>query len=262
MHLIGRIALISTTISLSAIAQNAGPATDTSQPRENPAQPGQPAGADVSRAYGQSGGSLLRAQLTARQQAPRGPGVASNEYNQASFFAVPPPEPRVIRKHDLITVIVRQQSEFKSDGSTDLKKDAVLQASLKEFINLNLRNLELTPSIGAIKPAIDLSGGQSFKGTGTVERSDEFTARMQGEVVDVKPNGNLVIQARSNTVTDDERQYFVVSGIIRAQDVSIDNTVLSSQMYDLDIKKTHEGTVREGTRRGWLPKLLDALRPF
>ncbi len=168
----------------------------------------------------------------------------------------------MIRKHDLITVIVREQSEFKSEGKTKLDKKAALQAQINEFIKLNFADLALEPIVGATKPKIDLTGSSKFDGTGSVDRKDSFIARVQAEVVDVKPNGNLVLQARTRTKTDDEAILFVLSGIVRAQDVGIDNTVLSTQMFDMDLTKEAEGTVREATRRGWLPKLLDAIRPF
>src|SRR5688500_670060 len=71
------------------------------QPPQSPAE-----------AYQRSGGSLLRATLASQSDAAQAP-LAS-----VSFFAVPEPEPRVIKKHDLVTIIVREESSFSSDGAT------------------------------------------------------------------------------------------------------------------------------------------------
>ena len=82
------------------------------------------------------------------------------------------------------------------------------------------------------------------------------------EVVDVKPNGTLVIQARKTIKADDEEQQFVLTGTCRVEDVVADNTVLSTQMYDLRVEKNTKGAVRGATKRSWLGEILDAISPF
>jgi flagellar L-ring protein precursor FlgH len=175
------------------------------------------------------------------------------------------PEPRVLKKHDLVTIIVREESSFSSDGSTDLKKEAEFEARVDEFIRLDALFRDLQLRGGGVSdpvPSIKINGAREFRGEGGVDRTDRLTLRVTAEIVDVKPNGTVVLQARQRIRTDDEEQMFVLSGICRAADVSADNTVLSTQMFDKELTKTHQGTVRQATRRGWLSKLLDAVSPF
>lgn len=210
-----------------------------------------------------NGGSLMRSQLEAIAGEPVDGAVRQrSEYDRVAYGAVKAPEPRVIRKHDLVTVIVREQSEFKSEANADMKKDAKLQAELTDFIKLNLANLSLDPAIGSVKPKIGANASRDWSGDGSVDRKDQFTTRVQAEVVDIKPNGNVLLQARTKITTDDEERLFVMSGMIRAQDITPDNTVLSTQMYDLELNKQHQGSLREATRRGWLSKFLDKISPI
>jgi flagellar L-ring protein precursor FlgH len=224
------------------------------QTRQTPAPP--PPADDSAAARQRAGTSLLRASLISRSD----DGQA--QLKDVSFFAVPEPEPRTIKKHDLITVIVREQSQFSSEAETDTKKDGSIDARLEQFIKLDLDDLQLKPMIGQTLPEVKASYQRDFKGEGSVERSDSFTARLTAEVVDVKPNGTLVLQARKTIRTDEEEQVFVLSGVCRAEDVMTDNTVLSTQLYDLELTKTHKGAVRDASKRGWIPKLLDAINPF
>src|SRR5687767_7040820 len=60
-----------------------------------------------------SGGSLMQASLMAQTD----PTVAKLE--NVSFIAVAPPVPRTLKKHDLVTIIIREESEFSSEGATD-----------------------------------------------------------------------------------------------------------------------------------------------
>jgi flagellar L-ring protein precursor FlgH len=72
----------------------------------------------------------------------------------------------------------------------------------------------------------------------------------------------LVLQARKTITTDDEVQQFILTGTCRAEDVGPDNTVLSTQVSDQDVRKMHKGSIRDATKKGWVGKLLDVINPF
>ncbi|HVT90800.1 MAG TPA: flagellar basal body L-ring protein FlgH [Tepidisphaeraceae bacterium] len=203
-----------------------------------------------------SGGSLLRATVGVA------PDPAQAKLSSVSFFAVPEPTPHTLKKHDLVTVIVREESEFKAEGTADLKKQADLDAKIDSFIKLNLKNLAIEPGTASTTPEIKLTNNRDFKGEATVDRSDSLTLRVTAEVIDVKPNGTLVLQATKKIKNDDEEQTLILSGICRVEDVTPDNTVLSTQLSEVNLSKTHKGAVRDTTKRGWLPKLLDLVNPF
>jgi flagellar L-ring protein precursor FlgH len=205
-----------------------------------------------------NGGSLFRATLaTAPDPSAAKPGAVS-------LFAVAPPEPRTIRKHDQITIIIREESEFSSDGNTEVTKDYQLDARISEFIDMGelLNGRVKGGGVTDPVPSINMSGNRDFQGEAKVDRQDTFVARIQAEVVDVKPNGTCVVQARKRIVTDDEEQEFILTGSLRAADVTVDNTVLSTQIANLELQKKHKGAVRDGTKRGLVPKLLDVINPF
>jgi flagellar L-ring protein precursor FlgH len=201
-----------------------------------------------------NGGSLLRASLAAQ------PDPAAAKASEVSFYAVPPPEPRVLKKHDLVTIIVREESDAKTSGLSNLQKNADMDAKIVQFLKLSGNGLGT--AVGQTAPEINLTGQRDFKGTAEVDRTDSLTLRVQAEIIDVKPNNTLVLQARANVTMDDEIQNITLSGTCRAEDVTADNTVLSTQLYDKNVVKVTKGQVRDTTTRGWMPKLLDVLNPF
>jgi flagellar L-ring protein precursor FlgH len=187
-----------------------------------------------------AGGSLLRAAVST----PSDPHQA--RLTDVSFFAVPDPQPKTLKKHDLLTIIVREETEFKSEGTTDLKRNTDIEAKLEDWIKLQIRNVAIQGGAqGPTPPGVKVTGQRNFKGEATVDRSDSLTLRVTAEILDVKPNGK-----------------FVLSGVVRVEDVTPDNTVLSTQMYDKQLTTTHKGAVRDTTNRGLVSKLLDALNPF
>jgi len=186
---------------------------------------------------------------------------ANEALTQSSFISVALPEPRKFRLHDLITIIVKEKKKYESDGEADEKKDVGLQAKLAEWFRIH-DGKWLQQAFGGGVPEVDFSLKGKWEGESTVEREDEFSTRITAEVIDVKPNGNLVLQARKCIDMDEERQEVTLTGVCRSLDVSADNTVLSTQVADLTIRVEHAGMVRDGTRRGWIPRFFDWLRPF
>src|SRR5215212_1654729 len=111
-----------------------------------------------------NGGSLLKATLAA------GPDPAKARLSSVSFFSVPEPEPKVMKKHDLVTIIIREESEMTSDGKSDLKKNADLDARVDEWVKLNFKNFALQGGgEGATPAAVKLSGSRNFKGEAKIE---------------------------------------------------------------------------------------------
>jgi flagellar L-ring protein precursor FlgH len=130
------------------------------------------------------------------------------------------------------------------------------------MVRLSLSRLDLSENSVNTNPEIGTTGTRDFNGTGAVARTDTLTDRITAEVLDVKPNGTLVLQARQHIKTDDEEETMILSGNCRVEDVTTDNTVLSTQMFDKDVTKTSKGAVSDTMKRGWVPKLLDVINPF
>ncbi len=190
------------------------------------------------------------------------PGAyAGNPFLEAhSLLAVPVQPPKVFKKHDLITIIVRQQKKFEADGELESKKKFEIQSTLDAFFKF------VDDGIGASsfrrgKPNVDYEFESRLKNEGDTKREDTFVTRVTGHIVDVKPNGNLVIEAKSRVEHDQEVAVVTVTGVVRSTDVTPDNTVLSTQIADLDIHVENAGAVKDAATRGWITRLLDFLKP-
>lgn len=237
-------------------------AAQTSEPAERPpVEPSAPDAAETAEEIAQrmfvSGNSLMQAQIDGMDGARSRPvGIDG----RVSFFAVPAPEPTVLRKHDLITVIVREESASKSAGKTKQQKEYELTAALREYIDIDFSDLRLRSNES--DQAVDFKAEREFSGKGDTDRRDSFVTRITAEVIDVKPNGTLVIQARKRIASDDDEQTFILTGTCRTADITADNTVLSTQLHELNLEKHTKGPVRDATRRGLIPRLIDRISPF
>ena len=102
----------------------------------------------------------------------------------------------------------------------------------------------------------------SSRARGEYEREDRFSARIAAEILEVKPNGTVVLEARKRIEKDDEIQTILIAGKVRTEDITLQNTVLSSQLADLTLSVQNEGEVRDAAKKGFLTKLFDTIFAF
>lgn len=179
-----------------------------------------------------------------------------------SPYAVRLPEPEQIRINDLVTIIVRVSKTAKSDSKMESKKEWTNEWALEKWIRLSDRHGIVPALFTQGKPAVEFEYSDEYGGDGKYDRKDSLTTRVQARVIDVKPNGNLVLEARNDVSFGEEDYTVTLTGTCRSEDVTPQNTVLSSQIADLDLRVDDRGALRDATRRGWLKRTLDILRPF
>ncbi|MGQ0628559.1 MAG: flagellar basal body L-ring protein FlgH [Phycisphaerales bacterium] len=173
------------------------------------------------------------------------------------------PKPRTYQKHDKIEVIINETSLQKSEQSLETQKKYDLKAELSQFPSLKrlLEDATIADGIGA-GPGLGINSDSSFQGDGTSERKDRFTARISALVIDVKPNGSLVIEATETQQFDAETKTLVVSGLCDPKDITKEGTVQSSQLAGLIIKVNHEGALKESSEKGIITRIFDAIFDF
>lgn len=180
-----------------------------------------------------------------------------------SMTAVLPPEPRVFQKHDLVTIIIDENTLQKAEQSLETQKDFDGSAKVNALVDIQ-KLLELQLEQGDIDALtlFDIVSNQKFDAEGDFERKDKFQGRITAEVVDVKPNGTLTLEARSTVDKDGEVISMVAGGVCRADDVTEQNTILSTQLANKMLVTRHEGEVRKSSRKGVITRALEALFAF
>jgi flagellar L-ring protein precursor FlgH len=180
------------------------------------------------------------------------------------LFEVADLVPREFSVHDLVTIVVSESSKSKSSADAKADKDYDMSAEVAAFMTLDPTSLaggtvQVDPSS---LPVFDVQASKGFKGKGNYTRSDDFTARVTAEIVEIRPNGLLVLEARREIVNDGESQVILLSGICRPEDVDANNQVLSQRVADAVIKKTTTGQLRDTAEKGLIAKMLDAIFAF
>jgi flagellar L-ring protein precursor FlgH len=180
-----------------------------------------------------------------------------------SMIAVLPPEPREFHKHDLITIIIDENTLQKAEQTLETEKKFNGNAQINALLDIQ-KLLELQLEQGGIDglTLYDLIANNKFDGEGEYERKDRFQGRITAEVIDVKPNGTLAVEARSTVDSDGEVISIIASGVCRADDVTEENTILSTQLANKMLVTRHEGEVRKSARKGIITRAFETLFAF
>jgi len=182
---------------------------------------------------------------------------------QGSWTYVPPPPVQEVRKNDLVYVRVNIGSEVLSEGDSEVRKSGLYDAVLRDWIILDgLRWVKPSPQSDG-DPRIQGNVTQRRRAESYVETRDSLEFDIQARIVDIRPNGNLVLEARKHINNNEEHWEFSLTGECRPQDIGAGNTILSRNIADLRIDKRERGQVRDGYKRGWFQKWFDqVIDPF
>ena len=161
---------------------------------------------------------------------------------------------------DILTIIVQENNSASKDQNTRTSKEAGLNAAVEAFFYSPEASGLLTHN--GKMPSIKMNSKQNFEGGGRISNAEKITARIAVRVVDVLPNGNLVIEGTRQTSFSGETQDAILRGVVRTEDITANNTVFSFNVADATIKYVSKGTVSDNQRKGWFTRIWEKVTPF
>jgi flagellar L-ring protein FlgH len=161
---------------------------------------------------------------------------------------------------DILTILIQENNGATRQNNTTTSKKASLDASIASLL--------YAPSISGLLtkkgtlPAINYNSDAEFNGGGSINNAETITAQVSVVVMDVLPNGNMVIEGTLRTAFSGEKQDAIVRGIVRPDDVMANNTLYSYNIANATIQFISKGTISDAQRKGWFTKFWDKLTPF
>ena len=171
-------------------------------------------------------------------------GAAANLYNDHKAHDV----------GDFVTIIINETSSASRDGKANNSKSTSADMNVQFGI---FGAITRFLGIGSPSATASTSNSDDFEAKGSIANNNTVRARMTAQVIEVKPNGNLVISGTQSIKQNGEEQNITVSGVIRTDDVMPDNTVLSSLIGDAKIQVDGKGPISRKQRQGILTQLFN-----
>jgi len=147
---------------------------------------------------------------------------------------------------DTLTIIINENSSANRVGKADNSKSSTVK---------------MNAGVGIFSVLTNATAGNSdgFQAKGSIANTNNVNARMTAQVLEVKPNGNLIISGTQSIKQNGEEQKITVSGIVRTEDITTDNTVLSSSIGNAQIRVDGSGPIAGKQRQGILSQIFNFL---
>jgi len=163
---------------------------------------------------------------------------------------------KAFRLHDVVQVVVGESLTASTDGQVKNSRASNANSGLTSLFGALKSSNALQNLVG-----MTASSGLTAQGQSTTDSS--LVTSFGAEVVDVLPNGMLVVQATRQLTFSQQTQLIKLRGLVRPEDVSAQNQVLSTAMTDLELEVTGKGIVNDSTyRQNPLVRFLEKLLVF
>lgn len=145
---------------------------------------------------------------------------------------------------DIITIIISESTTASTSGNTSNSKNS---------------SVNLDAGVGWLDFIKLTNAGykDNFKAQGSSSNSNKVQGRVTVKVTEINAEGNLVVSGTQSIKQNKEEQKITITGLVRPEDVSKDNTVLSSNVADAEIKIDNKGPIGKKQRQGILTQILN-----
>lgn len=164
------------------------------------------------------------------------------------------------RVGDILTVVVNETASLTASQTSSTNRSSSLDHEIgqilysAEALGWFTRNGEF--------PSTELSGSSSSNGGGSLTNTRTVSARFAVSVIDVLPNGHLILEGVRQISYGGETYFMVLNGIVRPLDIAADNTIDSSTMADARLRFVSEGSISEAQKKAWLIRMNDRYFPW
>jgi flagellar L-ring protein precursor FlgH len=163
---------------------------------------------------------------------------------------------KAVRLHDVVSVVVTESLAASTDGQVKNSRASNASSGLTSLFGKLKGSNNLQNLLG-----MTAASGLSAQGQSTTNSS--LATTFGAEVVDVLPNGMLVVQATRQLTFSQQTQLIKLRGLVRPEDVSSQNQVQSTAMTDLELEVTGKGIVNDSTyRQNPVVRFLEKLLVF
>lgn len=213
--------------------------------------------------------TVLLAMVSAagRAQAQPGPLVDSTGapllQDYSWVYLEPAPPPPQIKVHDIITIEVDEKAEVIVNSRFNRQRNGSYTAQLKEFIRLvnNDGNIKVVPAAES-QPTVDASLTNRLQTIGQSTDLEGITYKIAATVVDVLPNGTLVLEARKSIRTNQDFFEYRLTGRVDKGKITPTRTARTEDIAELQIQRRQRGKVFDSTKVNWGGRILDTILPF
>ena len=170
---------------------------------------------------------------------------------------------RASKVGDLLTVDIQINDQAQLNNESKRSRDNSDKAGLPAFLGFQTKALKnLLPDDVSADSLVDLSSTTSNNGKGSVNRKEQIALKVAALVTQTLPNGNMVIQGRQEVRVNYEVRDLVITGVIRPEDITAQNTISYEKVAEARISYGGRGQITDVQQPRYGQQLFDIVMPF
>lgn len=169
---------------------------------------------------------------------------------------------RAGRVGDILTVVVTINDQAQIANETKRSRANADTMGASNLFGFESKLNQILPSAETPSSLLNTNSSLSNDGKGSVARQEQIDLRIAAEIIQVLPNGNLVVQGKQQVGVNYDLRELTISGVIRPQDISSSNTITYDQIAEARIEYGGRGSIQEVQQPRYGDQLLDVIMPF
>jgi flagellar L-ring protein precursor FlgH len=157
--------------------------------------------------------------------------------------------------NDIVTIRVVESTSALVSADAKHSRNAETSTSIPNLFGLEKQIKELPNLVGG-------TSSSTYEGKGSTTRETTLQTTLSARVVEVLPNGYLVVEGAREVRVNNENQTVVLTGVVRPDDLSRGNVVLSSAVAQMSVRVQGRGIVSQPLKPGWLYRIMSGILPF
>ncbi len=142
--------------------------------------------------------------------------------------------------NDTIVIVVAVQTTAAQSGNSSYQRTFQTSSAIT--------GLPGSINTSPLNPLFDANSSTALKGAGATSSNTAFQTTLTGQVIEVLPSGNLVVEAQRRIFMNNQHEDVTVRGVVRPGDIGPNDIVSSTQLSNLEIEMKGKGIIADSTR--------------
>ena len=203
--------------------------------------------------------SNIQQPLTARpefkQPAPPTNGAIYNVNNPSSLLSFADPKPRSVG--DVLTIKIVENTNASTNSNNSISRTSKTNAAIP-----SLTKIPGVGNLGLVGLDVEANSTNNFNSKGAASGKNIFTGTLTVTVIEVYPNGNLLVSGEKQIAIGNSTEYVRLSGVVDPKFLDRNNSVESTKVADARIEYQGEGQIADSTFMPWLSRIFMSVLPF
>ncbi len=198
--------------------------------------------------------SIVEVPTTARPQVQTTQANGNGTIYQASAYRPLFEDRRARHVGDVLTIVINEKTQAGKQASSNGSKDGSIDSSVGAFAGLSLGKLQ--------RLGINAESSTQYADKSAINSSNNFTGNVTVTVIEVLPNGNMVVAGEKQIALDKGTEYIRLSGVVQPDTVQAGNTVSSAKVADARIEYRTSAKLDSAEVMGWLARFFLSFIPI